>query len=268
MSTYKRLLRPWRCLVYEGRNTVLGIGAIRRNRVFEDSEVERLRPSLTRGRSTPRVLVVIPTYRRPDGARRAVESALAQTFSDIAVIVVDDGAGLPVLPADPRLAAVSLRRNTATLGLVRNVGIRLVDSEFVAFLDDDNVWTPDHVAAAVAALDADPGLAGVYTSVRRERSDGSQIDVLGAPFDARRLRWDPFIDANSIVVRRSHDRGFSVLPRTKSTLPKEDWEYVWRLSRRGRIEHVPAVTVRYAVNPQSYFTHWTDDYATPGRRDA
>jgi glycosyltransferase involved in cell wall biosynthesis len=205
-----------------------------------------------------RVVVVIPTFKRPAGLVRAVQSALSQTYPDVAVVVVDDGAGLPELPDDPRLLAVSLSRNSGTLGLVRNVGISLADSEFIAFLDDDNVWTADHLASAVGALEDDPGLAAVYTSVRRLWPDGSELDVLGEPFDRRKLRQDPYVDANSIVVRRACNRGFSVLPRGKITLPKEDWEFVWRLSARGRVAHVPKVTVLYSVNPDSYYTIWGD----------
>lgn len=253
-------IRSWRGPVYEWRNRILGATAVRRNRRFQEHEVQRLRRSRDGPEKMARVLVVIPTYRRPEGLKRAIDSALAQTAQDLTVVVVDDGGGLPEdLPADPRLLAVSLSRNTATLGLVRNVAIHLADSEFIAFLDDDNVWTPDHLAAALTALEADPGLAAVYTSLRRLKPDGSELDVLGLPFDRRLLRWQPFVDANSIVVRRSWNGDFSLVPRDKHTLPKEDWEYVWRMSRRGRVQHVPAVTVLYSVNPASYYTDWGGD---------
>jgi glycosyltransferase involved in cell wall biosynthesis len=207
-------------------------------------------------RPQARVLVVIPTFKRPEGLLSALRSALGQTYVDLVVVVVDDGAGLPDLPPDSRLVAVSLSRNSATLGLVRNVGMNLADSEYIAFLDDDNAWTPDHVATAVAALEADPTLAAVYTSVRRIRPDGSQLDILGEPFDRRKLRQRSFVDANSIVVRRASSQGFSVLPRSKNTHPKEDWEHTWRLSRRGRVEHVRKITVNYAINPDSFYTEW------------
>jgi len=241
------------------RNRVFGAGAALRNRRFQVHEVRRLRQLSEGQQSQARVLVVIPTYKRPKGLIRAVDSALSQTYKNLTVVVVDDGGGLPDLLPDPRLVAVSLSRNSATLGLVRNVGICLADSEFIAFLDDDNVWTPDHVATAVAALEDDPTLAAVYTSVRQLRPDGSERRVLGQPFNRRKFREDPsYVDANSIVVRRSSQRGFSVLPRDRTTMPKEDWEYVWRMSRRGRLAHVPRVTVLYLVNPDSYYTKWDD----------
>jgi glycosyltransferase involved in cell wall biosynthesis len=258
-AAVRRLLRPWRFPILETRNRILGIHAERRNLRFQRAEALRLQRLIGEPRPQACAVVVIPTYMRPDGLVKAIHSVLAQTFTDFVVIVVDDGGGLPELPEDPRLVAVSLSRNTATLGMVRNLGIGLAESEFIAFLDDDNVWTPDHLAIAVAALEADPGLTAVYTSVRRLWPDGTELDVLDKPFSRRRLRQEPFVDANSIVVRRSSNCGYSVLPRGKKTHPKEDWEYVWRLSRRGRIAHLSKVTVLYAINPGSYFTTWIDD---------
>ena len=243
----------------EIRNKVIGAGAAVGNRRFQAREVRRLRQLSDGQQFRARVLVVIPTYKRSKALVRAVDSALSQTYKDLTVVVVDDGGGLPDLRPDPRLIAVSLSRNSATLGLVRNVGTELVDSEFIGFLDDDNVWTPDHVATAVAALADDPTLAAVYTSIRRLRPDGSEMDVLGEPFNRDKLKEHTYVDANSIVVRRSSHLGFSVLPRDRSTLPKEDWEYVWRISRRGRVAHVPQVTVVYSLNLDSYFTTWALD---------
>ncbi len=77
-------------------------------------------------------------------------------------------------PITPRLRAVSLSRNTAVLGLVRNVGIRLTDSDFIAFLDDDNQWKPNHLHTAITALRGHyseavgPPFDAVYTAVVEE----------------------------------------------------------------------------------------------------
>jgi hypothetical protein len=221
-------------------------------RRFEDAEVARLRLPL------PPALVatVMPTYKRPRLLVAAVESALAQTVTDQRVIVVDDGAGLPALPDDPRLSAVSLSRNSAVLGLVRNVGMRLTDSRYIAFLDDDNTWRPDHLENALAALGSGADL--VYSAVERRRADGTVLDVLSEPFDRKTFAdADPYVDANSIVLRREPTVLFSRLPRTKTTFPKEDWEFVWRAARTRVVRHVPEPTVRYLVNPESYYTDWS-----------
>lgn len=245
----------------ELRNKVLlghtAIGLYR----FEKSEVRRLLATLPGGvRPTALVATVVLTYQRPDGLRRAVESVLAQTVTDQVVIVVDDGGGaIPRLPADPRLHVVSLRRNINVLGVSRNIGMALTDSQYVAFLDDDNTWHPDHLETALARLRSGPSQSrpdAVYTAMCRMTPDGIERDVLSVPFD-RRLAWEQcFLDSNPFVARRCAHLVFSRLRRSATVTPKEDWELIYRFGGRHRVEHVPEVTVDYVVNPDSYWTSW------------
>ncbi|MCW8376629.1 glycosyltransferase family 2 protein [Streptomyces justiciae] len=254
---------PWTLLkavfgwlvLFEARNKVLLAPSAVRLRRIEDAEVRRLSADLP---SPPSALVatVIATHRRPDALRAAVRSALDQTVRDHVVIVVDDGAGLPELPDDPRLFAVSLSRNTGVAGVVRNVGIRLTRSRYVAFLDDDNLWEPDHLERALAALESADAPAGVYTALRRVLPDGSEKDILSVPYDRRRAARESFLDTNAFVARRTRSLHFSRLRRTPEVLPREDWELIHRYARRHRVRHVPHPTVRYLVNPASFYTDW------------
>jgi glycosyltransferase involved in cell wall biosynthesis len=240
-------------------------------RRFENTEVARLRGELG-GIQRAQCATIVPTYRRPDLLPRAVESALAQTFEDNVVVVVDDGGGLPELPSDDRLHAISLQRNTATLGLVRNVGIRVTDSTFIAFLDDDNVWKPHHLQTAISALRGEKGSNGslsgacdlVYTAIERRMPDGTLYDVLSRPFDRKRFADGAWVDANAVVVRRDPGVLFSRLPRERKTLPKEDWEFVYRLSRSRLVMHVPEPTVVYLVNPSSYYRERPEEWGAQG----
>src|SRR5262249_55582631 len=129
----KRALGQRRLAVMELRNKLVLSYTALASRRTEDEEVARLAGQLPQ---LPPALVAtcIPTYRRPELLQRAVRSVLAQTVRDQVVIVVDDGAGLPELPDDPRLHACSLSANTGVAGVVRNVGIRLTRSTYVAFL--------------------------------------------------------------------------------------------------------------------------------------
>jgi glycosyltransferase involved in cell wall biosynthesis len=241
-------------VLYEARNkALLGPTALALRRT-ENAEVRRLRAVV----APPPALVatVIATYRRPGPLTAAVDSALAQSVADQTVIVVDDGGGLPELPQDPRLTVVSLSANVGIAGVVRNIGIRLTESRYVAFLDDDNLWEEDHLRRALDVLEAEDGPDGVYTALRRVRPDGTDLDVLSVPFDRRRAAREAFLDTNAFVARRDRALRFSRIRRTPEVLPREDWELIYRYSRRHRVTHVPAVTVRYLANPQSYYTHW------------
>ncbi|MGW1773809.1 glycosyltransferase family 2 protein [Streptomyces sp. NPDC002104] len=260
----RRIARvPWELLkrafgwlvLFEARNKLLLAPSALRLRRFENAETSRLGALLGRPPSAL-VATVIATHRRPEALREAVRSALAQTVRDQVVLVVDDGAGLPELPSDPRLFAVSLARNTATAGVVRNVGIRLSRSRFVAFLDDDNLWEPDHLEQALTVLESPGGPDAVYTALRRVLPDGTQRDVLSVPFDRRRSAHEAFLDTNAFVARRTPALHFSRLRRTPEVLPREDWELVRRYSRRHEVRHLPRPTVRYLVNPESFWTAW------------
>ncbi|WP_241826920.1 glycosyltransferase family 2 protein [Streptomyces graminilatus] len=252
--TLLKALFGW-LVLYEARNKVLLAPTAVRLRRIEDAETRRLAAGLP---SPPSALVatVIPTHRRPEALRAAVRSALDQTVRDQVVIVVDDGAGLPELPDDPRLFAVSLAHNTGVAGVVRNVGIRLGHSRYVAFLDDDNLWEPDHLERALAVLEAPGGPDGVYTALRRVLPDGSEMDVLSVPYDRRRAARESFLDTNAFVARRDRSLRFSRLRRTPEVMPREDWELIHRYARGHRVLHVAHPTVRYLVNPASFYTQW------------
>jgi glycosyltransferase involved in cell wall biosynthesis len=96
----------------------------------------------------PTFSVVIPTYGRPAFLAEAVASVLAQTDGDFECIVVDDASPEPaVLPDDPRLRLVRREENGGPPA-ARNTGIDAAVGRYVAFLDDDDVWTPDRLAGA------------------------------------------------------------------------------------------------------------------------
>lgn len=261
-----RAFGRWRLPLRELRNkVVLGHSALALRR-FEDAEVTRLARQFTLPNA--RVAVVTATYRRPQLLLSAVRSVLAQTVRDIVLLVVDDGGGLSELPDDPRLQACSLSVNSAVAGVVRNIGIRLTRSTYVAFLDDDNEWEPTHLEVAIAALEAGepgerPGL--VYTAIRRSFPDGRLMDVVSTSFDRRLLAREGYVDTNSFVIKRFPELHFSRIRRPAEVRPREDWELVYRLSRRIQTQHVPFPTVRYQVNPNSFYTDWTGMLEAGGR---
>jgi glycosyltransferase involved in cell wall biosynthesis len=245
--------------LHELRNRVLlGHTSVALHR-REDAEVRRHAPD---GQLAGPALVatIIPTFRRPDHLVQAVRSALEQTVTDQVIVVVDDAGGLPALPADPRLHVITLASNIGVAGISRNIAMRLTDSRYVAFLDDDNEWRPHHLETALARLAdttaAAPAPDAVYTAMRRVTPDGEVRDIVSVPFDRTLAMNQGFLDINTFVARRSPAVRFSRIRRAKAVMPKEDWELIYRYSRRHRVEHIPEVTVEYLVNPDSYWTRW------------
>jgi glycosyltransferase involved in cell wall biosynthesis len=112
--------------------------------------------------STPDVAVVIPTRDRPAFLARAVAAALRQEDVAVEVIVVDDGSHRP--PSGPELSArgVTVLRHERSrgMGAARNTGWRAAQAEWIAFLDDDDLWAPRKLAGVVeAAASHDAGFA-------------------------------------------------------------------------------------------------------------
>lgn len=93
--------------------------------------------------------VVVPVWNKRHTLRRTVELALAQTFEGIDLILIDDGStdgslgGLAGID-DPRLRSVS--QANAGPGRARNRGIAEARHEWIAFLDGDDLWHPNHLA--------------------------------------------------------------------------------------------------------------------------
>jgi glycosyltransferase involved in cell wall biosynthesis len=103
--------------------------------------------------AAPRFSVVIPTYGRPRYLTEAVESVLAQTVEDLECVVVDDASPDPIdVPSDPRVRVVTRRANGGSAA-ARNSGLDAATGEFVAFLDDDDVFAPDRLELALTGFD-------------------------------------------------------------------------------------------------------------------
>jgi glycosyltransferase involved in cell wall biosynthesis len=112
-------------------------------------------------RPDSRVSVVIPTRNRRALLERTLDSVLAQNGVDVAAIVVDEAStdGTAEALASIRDSRVCVVHHPVPLGVAaaRNAGLGRVETDWVAFVDDDDVWAPDKLAAQLDALAANPG---------------------------------------------------------------------------------------------------------------
>jgi mycofactocin glycosyltransferase len=146
------------------------------------------------------VAVIVPTHRRPAGAKRVVDALRAQTFpSDrFEVVVVDDDPAGSV-PADlPGCRVLRTERNGGP-GAARNLGWRATDAPLLAFVDDDCVPEPGWLAAGVRGLGWDPDL-GVVTGVTL-RPAGAALDYWTV---YREVTWEsPWFEGCNVFYRRA-----------------------------------------------------------------
>lgn len=101
----------------------------------------------------PAVTAVITTYRRFDDAKRAIQSVVAQTYQPLEIIVVEDGvdSGIEAWLKTQGLTQVRYIRHPQNRGLAaaRNTGWRQASGEYVAYLDDDDVWKPERISRQI-----------------------------------------------------------------------------------------------------------------------
>jgi len=120
------------------------------------------------------VSVVIPTYNRARGVAAAVASALAQTYSPIEVIVVDDGSTDDTEAEIRRFGrqVVYVKQANGGVASARNKGLAEARGEFIALLDSDDVWHPWKIELQVATLERQPDLGLVWTDMDAVDDEG------------------------------------------------------------------------------------------------
>jgi len=106
----------------------------------------------------PLVSVVIPAYNGQEFIREAIESALAQTYRPIEILVIDDGSPVSMKEAvagfGPEVRY--LRQENGGTASARNLGWRSAGGEFIALLDQDDLWLPQKLERQVPRFAEDP----------------------------------------------------------------------------------------------------------------
>jgi glycosyltransferase involved in cell wall biosynthesis len=124
--------------------------------------------SATRSNSTPKVSIIIPSYKTADLIAACLDSVFAQTYTDFEALVVNDGS--PDTPELERVLApymsriVYIKQENKRAAGARNNAIRQARGEFVAFLDSDDTWMPNHLALQMQLFTNDPSLDLVYAN--------------------------------------------------------------------------------------------------------
>lgn len=105
---------------------------------------------------TPTVTVVIALYNKARFVKKTIESVLAQTYVNFALLIVDDGStdGSKEIVAqiqDKRITLLSIKNSGP--GVARNTGLALADTKYVSFIDADDQWHPDFLKQAITTLE-------------------------------------------------------------------------------------------------------------------
>ncbi len=191
--------------------------------------------------SNPRVSIVIPVFNGAEDLPGAIESALNQRDCETEVIVVNDGSTDGTRDVidqyGSRIIAIH-QKNLGAAGLsrTRNNGVAASSSEWIAFLDHDDLWEPEKLALQLAAAQRTSADI-VYTNARNFgdvsrvsdfRSDSTAMPE-GDLFEA--LLMDNFIVMSSTIMKRSlFDR---IQGLTESPVLAEDWDLWLKAAAAG-----------------------------------
>jgi glycosyltransferase involved in cell wall biosynthesis len=118
--------------------------------------------------STPKVSIIIPSYKTADLIAACLDSVFAQTYSDFEAIVINDGspdtAQLDKV-LEPYLdRIVYIKQENKRAAGARNNGIRQARGQYIALLDSDDTWMPDHLSSQMQLFADDPSLDLVYSN--------------------------------------------------------------------------------------------------------
>lgn len=202
----------------------------------------------------PAVSVIVPLYQSREYVVAALDSVLKQTFSDLEVIVVDDGStdggGEIVQGYAANEARVRyVHRENAGPAAARNTGIAAARGAAIAFLDSDDLWLPEKLARQLPVLRANTLVHGDALVLR----DGRQLgeERIGARFEPDSafgylLRHTPTAPLLTTLVPRELLIAHGCFD--ESLVGPEDYDLWLRLAAAGvPFEHVPEPLAVYRV---------------------
>jgi LmbE family N-acetylglucosaminyl deacetylase/glycosyltransferase involved in cell wall biosynthesis len=196
-------------------------------------------------RETLPVSVIVRTKDRPDLLREAIESIRATEYPCEIVVVNDGGAAVDV-------EGVKLVQHEQSRGRSRaaNAGVEAASNAFIAFLDDDDLFYPEHLATlANAARSLHAGHAGWYSDavsafLRPGASGGyethSRLRLFSHDYECDLLLVDNYIPLPTLLVARENFLALGGFDPEFDLF--EDWDFIIRLAQKGTLLHVPRVT--------------------------
>lgn len=141
---------------------------------------------------TNRVSVIIPTFNRSKLVCQAIKSVCNQTFRDIEIIVVDDGS---IADISETLTSIDtrvrfFRQEHCGLNVARNFGLHQARGNFIALLDDDDLWMPFKIELQLSVMNRFPDLAYVFSDFVIFNERGVKAPLGLATWHKSPKRWE------------------------------------------------------------------------------
>lgn len=187
----------------------------------------------------PTVSVIMPAYNSEAFVGESVRSVLGQTFSDLELIVVDDGSTDATAARlaefrDPRLKVIHHESNRG-VSAAGNTGFRAAAGRFLCCIGSDDIWLPTKLAEQIAVIQQEPDVGVVYSWLGLIDPEGRVSPRVEAP----NLDDDPIatlgagrclVITTTLVSRDDYAKCGSIDPALRAG---EDWELLLRLALAG-----------------------------------
>ena len=194
----------------------------------------------------PRLSVILRTFNRGALLEEAIASVQHQEFKDWEIVIVNDGGEQQGVEQavqslwDKRMV-YAYAEHSGVAGAF-NVGLRLARGEFIGFLDDDDVFYPEHYSRVVDYFDSHPQAKIVFTNLQRVWLDEhgavkkQRLDQTRAYHPARRWGISALNFMGLVLRRECLDKvpGF-----IEGLQGHEDWEFTISLNKHYSFEHLP-----------------------------
>lgn len=201
-----------------------------------------------KGSPRPLVSVVIPTKDRVESLLVAVRSVMAQTYENWELVVVDDGSTddtverLRTTIKDPRLRVVVSPVNVG-VSKARNLGLREISGDYVAYLDSDNTWDPGFLQSMIENVVGRGARFGYGISELVEEGEGGKHAFRAMGFNREALFERNYIDCIVVLHERSL---LEEVGQFDETLRRNvDWDLFIRFARVTDFLFVPFVGTVY-----------------------
>ena len=204
---------------------------------------------------TPLISVIMPAYNSRNTLGEAVDSVRQQTFVRWELFIVDDGSSdrtrelaREYAQSDARIRLLSTTDHTGNPAAPRNLGLDSARGEFIAFLDADDVWSPNKLEHQLAYLiEQQLDLCGTWVKVIN--ADGEQT---GYRRPTSRVTFESLLIHNTLVCSSVLMRARWAQEQRFPSMGHEDYAYWLGLIRAGaRAAVMPEVLVSYRMHKNS-----------------
>lgn len=212
------------------------------------------------------VSVVVPTYNRSEPLREALDSAFAQTYPPLEVLVCDDGGddktaemlerefGTQLAAGTLRLLHHDRRRGSSA---ARNTALAEARGKLIAYLDSDNRWQPDLLLILAGRMAEGDDIASAHCGVLMHDDSGEPREVFDR-FDREQLLTRNYIDLNAFIHRRRVYEQLGGFDEELSRLV--DWDLLLRYTRNYPPASVPHCLVDYYAGRRGDRISHTEDF--------